>query len=94
MFQRETPRLTLHARHRCAEMGISTKVAKRIVQDASVTRPCNVGVKTHCRIMVSDAYPDYAVVYDPILGIVVTVLFRTVDDYLRDGTTYKVEPRS
>jgi hypothetical protein len=92
LYQRETPRLTQHARHRCAEMGISTKVAKRIVQDACVTRPCNVAEKTHCQIMVSDQHPEYAVVYDPILRVVVTVLFRTTENYLRDGATFVVKP--
>ena len=36
---RPTPVLCEHARERCAEMGISTKVAKRIVREAAVVRP-------------------------------------------------------
>lgn len=31
--------MTPHARERCAEMGISTKVAKRIWRERSLTRP-------------------------------------------------------
>jgi hypothetical protein len=85
----DTPRLTAHARARCAEMGVPTKVAKRIVQHADIVRPGNRG--TGCLVSVSDDYPDYIVVHtDPADGPVeiVTVSFRTGGTYIRDGATY------
>lgn len=86
----DTPRLTRHARERCAEMGISTKVAKRIVRYADLTRPGrpNTGLLVSC----CDQYPDYIVVHtdpaveDPVY--IVTVSFRCGIEYIRNGTTY------
>lgn len=51
-----TPRLTDHARKRCAEMGISTKIAKRVIQHADLTRPGYKG--TDAQVATSRAYPD------------------------------------
>ena len=82
-----TPSLSFHARERCREMGISTKVAKRIVQQADLTRPDGKG---HL-ISTSQQHPDYLVVHsDPALGpvVVVTVAFRCEGKYVRNGTTY------
>lgn len=88
----ETPRLTRHARERCAEMGISTKVAKEIVLHADLTRPC-LG-NPDCAIARSDRHPGYAVVYNPHQEaprpVIVTVLFQTQDEYVREGKTYRV----
>ena len=84
-----TPRLTGHARERCREMEISTKVAKRIVQHADLVRPGNAG--TNCLVSVSDEHPDYIVVHtDPALGpvTIVTVSFRSGCEYVRNGATY------
>lgn len=82
-----TPRLTQHARERCAEMGISTKVAKRIVQHADVVRPDYPG--SDRMISVSDAYPDYIVVHDQQdPPIIITVSFRSGCEFIRDGATY------
>lgn len=82
-----TPTMSCHARERCAEMGISTKVAKRIVQHADMVHPGNVG--TGCLVARSDAYPDYIVVFSPTEPpTVVTVAFRTDIEYVRNGTTY------
>lgn len=87
------PVMSIHARERCEEMGISTKVAKAIVKNPSVTRPGKPG--SPCMIAVSDAAPGYAVVYDPRCEplVVVSVLFRTIDQYDRDGETYMPHPR-
>lgn len=81
-----TPRILPHALERCHEMGISTKVAKRIIRNADLTRPSSDGL----RIAVSDADPDYAVVYYPgSPPVVVTVVFRTYDLYVRQGATFR-----
>ena len=90
---RPTPVLCEHARERCAEMGISTKVAKRIVREAAVVRP---GMAHSDRLVaVSDTYPAYAVVYVPgEPDLIVTVLFRTQVLYLRDGSGYVERPSS
>lgn len=71
-----TPRLTDHARERCAEMGISTKVAKVIFRRAVVRRPGNPD--SDCMVAVSDTYPDYAVVYFEADNgpVIATVLYR------------------
>jgi hypothetical protein len=76
-----TPRLTHHARQRCAEMGVSTKRVKRIVQDPDTVRSCRYGNL----LAVSDAEPDLAVVYEDVDGqaVVITVLYRTSEVYVR-----------
>jgi hypothetical protein len=81
-----TPRLTRHAVQRCAEMGISTKVAKAIVRRASVNRPSG-----HATIAVSDEeeLADYAVIYYPLeIPLIISVVFRTTHDYVRAGITF------
>lgn len=84
-----TPRLTDHAKDRCAEMGISTKVAKQIVRHPSVVRPGKA--ETGCRVVTSDRHPRYAVVLGPEEDpVIVTVLFNTPDFYKRNGATYEV----
>jgi hypothetical protein len=68
-------------------MGISTKVAKRIVRNPSMTRPDVPG--SHRRIAISNDEPDYVVVYvpgDP--NLIVTVLFNQPADYIRNGVHY------
>lgn len=91
----KTPRLLPHARERCAEMGISTKVAKAIVKAPAMTYCGKPG--TDSRVAVSDDIPEYAVVFYPeteaLPPIIVTVVFRTPDDYVRDGETYIPIPR-
>lgn len=83
-----TPVMSRHARERCAEMGISTKVAKRIAARPSLTYGGNPG--TPSRVHVSDEHPEYAVVVGPppspgARPVVVTVLFREHQDYVRNG---------
>lgn len=88
-----TPRLDDHARDRCREMGISTKVAKQVVRHAQVTY-CGDRRKygPDNRIAISPLYPDYAVVYDePRVGdrpVIRTVLFNAEDFGERAGPTY------
>lgn len=89
MDETQTPRVSVHARERCAEMGISTKVAKHIVRHPSIDRPGNTW--TGCRVAVSDLHPEYAVVYDPECCVIVTVLFRTTERYARQGQTFVIE---
>lgn len=84
---RSTPTLTEHARERCIEMGISTKVAKFIVLNASVRRPGRAG--SDALIATCDTYPDYAVVYAPEQPpLIITVVFRTTENYVRAGASY------
>ena len=90
-----TPRFSDHARQRCQEMGISTKVAKRIWQTRMVTRPLRGQAP---RVVVaSTVEPDYKLVVDPTgwygdggPPVVVTVLFNCYDPYIREGATYTV----
>lgn len=82
-----TPIISAHALDRCREMGISTKVAKHIVQQATLTRPDHAG--SIRRVAQSSAYPEYVVVYEPgVPDVVVTVLFNAQDFQERDGVGY------
>lgn len=81
--------MSRHARQRCEEMGISTKVAKRIIQRPNLRRPGNPG--TEAVVATSYEYPGYAVVFveppeQPAL--VVTVLFDTREFSARAGKTF------
>jgi hypothetical protein len=90
----ETPIITDHARVRCAQMGISTKVAKRIWQQRTLVR----GQATHDNLIVKSAeVPGYVIVVDEHgwgeadqRPVVVTVLFDTQEDVVRDGASYRV----
>jgi hypothetical protein len=66
-----------HARLRCEQMGISTKVAKRIVRSHDVAWTDADGRS----VATSEAHPDLAVVYAD--GVVITVLYRTQNAYVR-----------
>lgn len=84
-----TPRLTHHARERCAEMGLSTKVAKAIVQRPTMTYPSRSRDGHMALIATSVHVPEYAVVFlpeDPPL--ILTVVFREQRTYVRDGESY------
>lgn len=87
-----TARMTKHARERCAEMQISTKVAKHIVANAEVryTTQCNDGNKAMMALWSGE--PRYAVVYsdDEDPPLVITVIFNSRDFYERDGATFRV----
>jgi hypothetical protein len=82
-----SPRISAHAATRCAEMGISTKIPKAIVRLRTATWPARSGR----RIVVSDERPElagFAVVLeqdimDAAREIVVTVLYRTPDEWVR-----------
>lgn len=81
-----TPRLTHHARQRCAEMGIGTRVAKRIVQQADCRRPSRDGAT----VATCEAYPEYAVVFEAgEPNVIITVVFRTTEAYVREGATFR-----
>lgn len=83
----DTPRMTQHARDRCAEMGISTKVAKHIWRNRTGTYPGHPGSG---RRIAFSANPDYMLVYadTPDGPVVCSVVFRTDCRYIRNGTTY------
>jgi hypothetical protein len=83
-------RLTEHARQRCREMGISTKVPKRIVDDpARVSYPGAPGHPGDRRMIASKCHPEYLVILQQTPepdepDIVVTVLYRTEDRIPRE----------
>lgn len=74
-----TARICDHARDRCVEMGISTKVAKRIVRNPTMVLPDFQGNPDR-RFVYSDVEPEYAVVIcqeDGEPDTVITVLYYT-----------------
>lgn len=88
LVMQATPKMTRHALERCQEMGISSKVAKRIVRHATLVRPGN-RITRDAYVATSDGDPLYAVVFypgDP--PVIVTVLFRTYETYARRGATF------
>lgn len=95
---RPTPILSDHARERCAEMQISTKVAKAIYRHADVIRPGRPAIRDDIprQIAHSDLYPDYTVVFvETSEGpVIITVLFKTQDFYVRDGATFIPKKKS
>jgi hypothetical protein len=87
----QTPVMTNHARERCAEMGISTKVAKRIWRERVLTWVDRPGSDCH---LAFSSDPDYGVVYTTDAAgrvVIVTVVFRTSDYYVRRGVSYEVD---
>lgn len=81
-----------HATERYVEMGISPGTAEDIVRFANVTY--NSGQRKNqfrpCFTAFSDRHPKYAVVFqreDDFVRIV-TVTFRTQDEYKRAGATF------
>jgi hypothetical protein len=90
----ETPRLTDHARERCVQMEISTKVAKRIWQHRTLKRPMCAdadGLDTDRVLVTAADYPEYVVVVDEKgwFGqggppVIVTVLFNCEGRFVRD----------
>lgn len=87
-----TPRMTPHARERCVEMGISTKVAKQIVSHAETTYPGTASRGDSTTVHLWSGHPGYAVVtVDRGAGEgiwVLTVLFNAQDFAERCGTNY------
>ena len=88
-------RYTRHALDRMVEMGVGRDVVEDILRRPSLTRPSARGDRDNgVRMAVSDSHPQYAVVYHPndlTHGpyVVVTVVFRTYDQYVREGDTYR-----
>lgn len=85
-----TPRLTTHARERCAELGISTKRAKRIVQHRSGTYPSAVGHDNNGVVVFSASDSEIAVVWDEARNEILTVLPRVQETYVRTPTGFEV----
>lgn len=81
----QTPVISDHARARCVEMGLSTKVAKLIWRTRDLVRPDPQGRED--RVFVgSDARPDVALIVQQYGGerpVVITVLWRTEEPFLR-----------
>lgn len=79
----ETPKLTKHARERCAQMGISTERAKRCVQKRTTTYPSPFGHSNNGLIVQSASEPDISVVWDPNTDTIITVVPRVKERYVR-----------
>lgn len=77
-----TPVLTDHARSRCREMGVSTKRAKRVVADPSITYRGSLRYRPGRRVAVSAA-DTIAVVFEPGRHghppVIVTVLWHAAE---------------
>lgn len=86
----DTPRLSRHARERCEQMGIATKRAKRVVQERRLTY---AGTRGNGAVVVMSDDPDIAVVWDELRNVIVTVIPRTEDDYVRTPDGYQVTRR-
>ena len=86
-----TPKMTVHARVRCLEMGISTKRAKRVVQNRTGTYPGAPNHANNGRMVLSED-PDIAVVWDPDTNHILTVLPRVKEDYVRTPNGFEVKP--
>lgn len=82
MTEALTPALTAHARQRCAEMGINTKVAKRIVQHHTLVYPAPFGHPPGRVLVSSVQYPEFLVVAAEDLHLIFTVLWNSQEEPL------------
>lgn len=80
-----TVRLSQHARERCAEMHVDPSTVRWVVEHPDVVRPAEGGAE----VCTSDLVPEFAVVYDATECTVVTVLWRTSEEYRRCGETWE-----
>lgn len=78
-------RVSDHALKRCVEMGVSPAALASLMHDPSLTWDSY----DETTVRVSDAQPRWAVVVGDD-GTVVTVVFRTDKDYVRDGRTFTI----
>lgn len=80
-----TPRLTHHARKRCTEMGISTKVAKDIARNPSTTYAGSPEHGNDAKVAYSNLHTDYAIVFkiEDGVPVILTVLLHTNEQYVR-----------
>ncbi len=85
-----TPRLTRHARERCAELGISTKRAKRVVQHRTGSYPSAPGHDNNGIVVTSATETEIAVVWDPDTNQILTVVPRIQETYVRTPNGYEV----
>lgn len=81
-MSKRTPRLTKHAQERCAEMGITTKRAKRVVQNRTLMY---AGVHDNNGYVCMSDDPDICVVWDPETNSILTVLPKTARNYSRSS---------
>ncbi len=87
---KNTPKMTVHARVRCAELGISTKRAKRIVQHRSGTYPSSNGHSNNGVVVFSASDSEIAVVWDEERNEILTVLPRVQETYVRTSNGFEV----
>lgn len=80
-----TPQLSPHARARCTQMGLNTKRAKRVLQNADVRRAANTPVSRGNRMLAKwDGDPEICVVYEPgDPDVIITVIWNTGEKYVR-----------
>lgn len=75
----DTPVLTDHARSRCREMGVSTKRAKRVVADPSITYRGSLRYRPGRRVAVR-CDDSIAVVFEPgDPARIITVLWHAAE---------------
>lgn len=79
-----TPVLTDHARQRCAEMGISTKVAKRVVQHPSMVYPAPLSHPPDRWMMHGHKHPEFLVITNHDRTEIITVLWKSEENLSRE----------
>lgn len=86
--------LTHHAVARAQEMAAPIAAVEAIVQAPSVTRPSRNKAGRPATLAVSDAHPHWAVLYvvENEAAIVLSVVFRTMEAYVRTGATFRALP--
>lgn len=96
---RGTPTLTHHARERCQQMGISTKVINRIWHTHTMMAPAappaaDSRKQEQALFVYSPEHPDYLLVIPERdrhkqSPTAVTIVFNTTDKYVRVGDAYR-----
>lgn len=87
--------LSLHARQRMAEMGISRDQVVKLVNDPDISRPGHKRDGIHgtdtATISTRQDLPDWAAVWVPEgdTKIVLSLVFRTDEPYVREGASYR-----
>lgn len=74
-----------HALKRCVEMGVSPSALAALMHSPSLTWDSF----NETTVRVSNAHPKWAAIVGTD-GTVVTVVFRTDKDYVRDGKTFTI----
>lgn len=87
--------ISLHAKERMAEMGVTREQVRLLANEADLSRPGSLTESTGApgTIHTRDDMPDWAAVTcpadEPGLRVVVSVVFRTDRPYVREGRTWR-----